>query len=103
REAFTGVWTPPSPEGLHPGRKLASIGVNARKWVTSHGFALNIHPDMSGFDAIVPCGITDASMTSIARETERAGREFRVRPMQEWADAAHGYLVRALQGEGWLV
>lgn len=103
RDSFTGVWTPPSAEGLHPGRKLASIGVNARKWVTSHGFALNINPDMSGFDAIVPCGITDARMTSVAQEMEAIGCDFMERPMQEWAKAAHGHLVTALQQEGWLV
>jgi lipoyl(octanoyl) transferase len=58
---FTGVWT--------RGRKIASIGVHARDWVTWHGFALNVTTDLSYFDLIVPCGIRDVDMTSIARET----------------------------------
>ena len=56
----TGVWT--------KGRKIASIGVHARQWVTWHGFALNVTTDLSYFDVMVPCGITDVTMTSIERE-----------------------------------
>ena len=56
----TGVWT--------HGRKLASIGVHARSWVTWHGFALNVETDLSYFDLMVPCGIADVVMTSVARE-----------------------------------
>jgi lipoyl(octanoyl) transferase len=56
----TGVWT--------AGRKLASIGVHARDWVTWHGFALNVTTDLSYFDLMVPCGIAQVTMTSIARE-----------------------------------
>ena len=57
---YTGVWT--------SGRKLASIGVHARDWVTWHGFALNVSTDLSYFDLIVPCGIESVTMTSIERE-----------------------------------
>jgi lipoyl(octanoyl) transferase len=57
---FTGVWT--------HGRKIASIGVHARDWVTWHGFALNVSTDLRYFDTIVPCGIEAVTMTSIARE-----------------------------------
>ena len=57
---LTGVWT--------QGRKLASIGVHARDWVTWHGFALNVTTDLSYFDLMVPCGIADVTMTSVARE-----------------------------------
>ncbi len=59
-KGFTGVWT--------SGRKVASIGVHARDWVTWHGFALNVHTDLSYFDFIVPCGIQDVVMTSISKE-----------------------------------
>ena len=59
--AYTGVWT--------GDRKIASIGVHARSWVTWHGFALNVSTDLSWFDLMVPCGIHGVTMTSIARET----------------------------------
>ena len=58
---YTGVWT--------QGRKIASIGVHARDWVTWHGFALNVTNDLSYFDLIVPCGIVGVEMTSIEKET----------------------------------
>ena len=60
----TGVWT--------NGRKIASIGVHAREWVTWHGFALNVSTDLSFFDMIVPCGIAGVTMTSIERERTAA-------------------------------
>jgi len=59
---YTGVWT--------KGRKIASIGVHAREWVTWHGFALNVTTDLSYFDLIIPCGIDGVTMTSIEREIE---------------------------------
>ncbi len=59
---FTGVWT--------GGRKIASIGVHARDWVTWHGFALNVATDLNYFDLIVPCGIDGVVMTSVNREME---------------------------------
>ena len=59
---LTGVWT--------NGRKIASIGVHARDWVTWHGFALNVTTDLSYFDLIIPCGIDGVAMTSIFRELE---------------------------------
>ena len=58
--AYTGVWT--------HGKKIASIGVHARDWVTWHGFALNVTTELSYFNLIVPCGIDGVVMTSIARE-----------------------------------
>lgn len=56
----TGVWT--------AGRKIASIGVHARRWVTLHGFALNVVNDLAGFELIVPCGLDGVVMTSVAEE-----------------------------------
>jgi lipoyl(octanoyl) transferase len=51
-----------------PARKLASIGIGVRHWVTLHGFALNVDIDLGGFDAIVPCGLRGVEMTSLAVE-----------------------------------
>jgi len=60
RPGLTGVWVGP--------RKIGSIGVAIRRWVTWHGFAVNVAPDVSGFAAITPCGIDGVVMTSVARE-----------------------------------
>jgi lipoate-protein ligase B len=60
RPGLTGVWVGE--------RKIASIGVAIRRWITWHGFALNVGPDLSGFARIVPCGIQGVEMTSVARE-----------------------------------
>jgi lipoyl(octanoyl) transferase len=59
----------PGPQTRSP-RKLASIGVHARDWVTWHGFALNVNTDLRYFDLIVPCGISDVIMTSVSRELD---------------------------------
>ena len=61
----TGVWT--------AGRKIASIGIHVKQWVTLHGFALNVTTDLDLFDLIVPCGIPQVVMTSLAAELLRAG------------------------------
>src|SRR3954463_7762891 len=61
RAGLTGVWV--------ENRKIASIGVGVRHWITMHGFALNVGGDLSPFDQIVPCGIANVSMTSIEKET----------------------------------
>ena len=73
REGLTGVWIQE--------RKIASIGVGVRHWITMHGFALNVCGDLAPFDQIVPCGIANVTMTSIEKETgteqsvsEMAGR-----------------------------
>ncbi len=52
-------------------RKIAAIGIRVAKGVTMHGFAININPDLSFYDRIVPCGIKDASVTSMAKELNR--------------------------------
>jgi len=64
RESLTGVWV--------ENRKIASIGVGVRHWITMHGFALNVSGDLSPFDHIVPCGINDVTMTSMEKETKQA-------------------------------
>jgi lipoyl(octanoyl) transferase len=61
RPGLTGVWI--------DGRKIASIGVGVRHWITMHGFALNVNGDLAPFEAITPCGIANVTMTSIEEET----------------------------------
>jgi lipoyl(octanoyl) transferase len=57
-DGLTGVWV--------EGRKIAAVGIKVSKWITMHGFALNVCPDLSGFERIVPCGIADRSVGSMA-------------------------------------
>lgn len=64
---YTGVWT--------GGKKIASIGVHVKQWVTWHGFALNVTTDLSHFDRIVPCGIPGVVMTSVEKEQGAGSRE----------------------------
>ena len=79
REGRTGVWV--------EDRKLASIGIHVKKWVTWHGFALNVLTDLSFFDLIVPCGIDEVVMTSMQKELqERAPRDL-------WARALDGIVL----------
>ncbi len=57
-DGLTGVWV--------EGRKIAAIGIKVSKWITMHGFALNVCPDLTGFDRIIPCGISHRSVCSMA-------------------------------------
>jgi lipoyl(octanoyl) transferase len=59
-DGFTGVWVQQ--------RKIASIGVGVRHWITMHGFALNVCGDLSPFAHIIPCGLSNVAMTSIEKE-----------------------------------
>jgi len=74
REGLTGVWI--------EDRKIASIGVGVRRWITMHGFGLNVGSDLSGYEAITPCGIAGVTMTSLSREL---GREISVEEVAEKA------------------
>jgi len=64
REGRVGVWVPRPEKGPGSEDKIAAIGVRVRKWVTFHGISLNIAPDLSHYDGIVPCGISDQGVTS---------------------------------------
>ena len=86
----TGVWLPADARG--PERKVAAIGVRVQRGVTMHGFALNCDPDLTWFDRIVPCGITDAGVTSLAVEL---GRHVGV---DEMRDATAAAIAAALDG-----
>jgi lipoyl(octanoyl) transferase len=83
----TGVWT----QGK--ARKIASIGVHARAWVTWHGFALNVSTDLSYFDLMVPCGIQSVTMTSVERELGAAC------PMSDVEDAVATTFARVFDLE----
>ncbi len=65
---MTGVFV----DAPGPKRKIASIGVGMKGWITYHGFALNVTPDLAGFGDIVPCGLSGVAMTSVARELGRS-------------------------------
>jgi lipoyl(octanoyl) transferase len=86
KAGWTGVWIPGEPSGARRegssaappretpvsiDRKVASLGIAVRKWVTMHGFALNVATDLSRFTAINPCGLDAAVMTSLSRECGR--------------------------------
>jgi lipoyl(octanoyl) transferase len=65
----TGVWLEPGRKGYE--RKICAIGVRCSRWITMHGFAFNINTDLSYFNNIVPCGIQDKQVTSLAKELNR--------------------------------
>ena len=82
-QGATGVWT--------DNRKIASIGVHVKQWVTWHGFALNVTTDLSQFGRIVPCGIPGVEMTSVARELGAGRRE------RELWDGAVAAVIRGFE------
>ncbi len=88
-EGRSGVWLRGAGPG-QPDRKVAAIGIRVARGVTMHGFALNCDCDLSWFDRIVPCGLRDASVTSLSRET---GRQIAV---TDTLDAVERHLAAAL-------
>jgi lipoyl(octanoyl) transferase len=78
-EGRSGVWVVDS-QGE---RKIAAIGIRVARGVTMHGFALNVEPDLSAFEAIIPCGIEDAAVTSLAIELGRTISVDEVLPVVE--------------------
>ena len=86
-EGLTGVWME------EPQRKIASIGVHVARWVTWHGFALNVCTDPRAFDPIVPCGLPGVRMTSMAAEL---GRDIAVADVEPAVIAAFGEAFGAI-------
>ena len=78
-EGRSGVWIR---DGVGD-RKIAAIGVRVAKGVTMHGFALNVNPDLSSFKTIIPCGISDADVTSMELELQRSITVDEVAPIVE--------------------
>ncbi|MSY93622.1 MAG: lipoate--protein ligase B, partial [Actinobacteria bacterium] len=74
-----GVWIK---DDVNP-RKIAAIGIRVAKGTTMHGFALNVNPDLSAFSQIIPCGISDAEVTSMAQELNREITPAEVLPILE--------------------
>jgi lipoyl(octanoyl) transferase len=75
---LTGVWI--EPENAHATRKICAMGVKASRWVTMHGFALNINTDLAYFNNIIPCGISDKAVTSLSKEL---GKEIPLSEVEE--------------------
>ncbi|MFR9753210.1 lipoyl(octanoyl) transferase LipB [Nocardia sp. 004] len=90
-EGRSGVWLPAT--GPYAERKIAAIGVRVQRGVALHGISLNCNSAMDGFQAIIPCGIRDAGVTTLTREL---GREVTVAELKPLTAAA---IVRALDGD----
>ncbi|MFL0206388.1 lipoyl(octanoyl) transferase LipB [Aquirufa sp. 2-AUSEE-184A6] len=83
-EGLTGVWINPTQEDT---RKICAMGVKASRWISMHGFALNVNTDLSYFSHIVPCGIATRGVTSLQQEL---GQEM---DFQSVSDVVKGHLV----------
>jgi lipoyl(octanoyl) transferase len=89
---LTGVWT--------RGRKIASIGIHVKQWITYHGFALNVSTDLAFFDLIVPCGIQDVVMTSVGMESGRTDGGLWSDTRQAVLEAfAQAFMLEAIEAE----
>jgi lipoyl(octanoyl) transferase len=75
----SGVWI----RDANGDRKIAAIGIRVAKGVTTHGFAINVNPDLSAYDQIIPCGIVDAGVTSISKELGRDTKVEEILPLIE--------------------
>ena len=86
-EGFTGVWL--------EGRKVAAIGVGARRWISQHGLALNVNCSLEGFGAVVPCGIADRPVGCLADWRPELTPEAVAPPLLQAFAARFGLLLRA--------
>jgi lipoyl(octanoyl) transferase len=88
-EGFTGVWMDVNDE--HKARKICAMGVRCSRWITMHGFALNVNSDLSYFKNIIPCGIDDKQVTSLQKEL---GKEM---DMEEVKSKVKKYLAKLFE------
>jgi lipoyl(octanoyl) transferase len=99
-----GVWVRRSPEsgcdGAEPPEKIAAIGVRLSRWVSSHGIALNVAPDLGHYAGIVPCGIRDAGVTSLAALGRNASLSEVDRALRASFERRFGVTEVARAGEG---
>lgn len=107
----TGVWVGPDEKGFE--RKICAMGIRCSRWVTMHGFAFNVNTDLSYFSHIVPCGITDRSVTTLSEEVGRTlseaevadrlvsrfAEQFDVETVRLSGDAADSFLEEFAQKE----
>lgn len=95
----TGVWLDAEVQGR--ARKICAMGVRCSRWVTMHGFALNVNTDLRYFDYIVPCGITDKSVTSIQKELGRDVPEEEVKALirKEFSEVFDAVVVTGIVDE----
>lgn len=93
---FTGVWI----DDVIP-RKIASIGISARRWVSGHGFALNISTELRAFESIIPCGMPGVEMTSVVEELRRRGDTDLPLELKAVAGSLHNHLTDALRARGY--
>jgi lipoyl(octanoyl) transferase len=89
----TGVWL--DADNKNKARKISAMGVRCSRWVTMHGFALNVNTDLKYFDYIVPCGITDKSVTSMQKELGRVVDEQEVKDLlrEEFANVFEAEII----------
>jgi lipoyl(octanoyl) transferase len=85
-----GIWT--AQDGREA--KIGAIGVRVRRWVTLHGFSINVSPELSHFSGIVPCGIADFPVTSLDEMGVSEGQERFDLALQKWLD----HFLTALEG-----
>ncbi len=99
-EKLVGVWVAQD-SAISPDAKIAQIGARIEEWVTYHGFALNVNPNLAHFDLIVPCGISDKAVTTMTRVLNRVveSRVVRERIAAQFANVFESELVEISYAE----
>jgi lipoyl(octanoyl) transferase len=90
REGRVGIWVRRSREGAESEDKIAAIGLRLKKWISLHGVSLNVSPDLTHYDGIVPCGIAEHGVTSLARLGHAVSMEVVDKALQEQFERRFG-------------